>query len=121
MDAMKLPPTLLGFSLLLQVVPAQQAPAPRPSSADVIRSQTQEVMLDIVVRDKKGKLVKDLKPEEIEVTDDGAPQKIKAFRLITGGESSGGATAVDAPASAARPAAADPLRQVRVVTLAFQG
>ncbi len=63
------------------------------------------------MRDKKGKPVTDLKPEDITVTDNGAKQSIVSFRLVRGSE------AVSAT-GAATPL--DPLRQVRLVTLAFE-
>src|SRR5262245_43999228 len=44
---------------------------------------TSEVLLDMVVRDKKGRLVKDLKASDVEVYEDGVPQKLESFRLIT--------------------------------------
>ena len=54
----------------------------RPQSEQTIRIGTAEVVLDIVVRDKKGRPVKDLTEEEFEVYEDGARQKIESFRLI---------------------------------------
>ena len=48
---------------------------------------------------KKGHLIKDLKAEEIGVTDDGASQKILSFRLRTGAELS----ADEAPGTTATP------------------
>src|SRR5262249_38274974 len=40
-----------------------------------------EVVLDVVVRDKKGRPVKDLAATDFEVYEDGARQKIESFRL----------------------------------------
>jgi VWFA-related protein len=100
---------------------AAQQPHKRSEPAaeqTVIRAVAQEVVLDLIVRDKKGKLVLDLKPQEIEVYEDGVPQKITAFRLVTGpdvarpgskGTSSGG------------PKQLDPTHQLRLVTLAYEG
>src|SRR5262245_13426177 len=48
-----------------------------------VKITTGEVLLDMVVRDKKGRLVKDLKASDVEVYEDGAPQKLESFRLIT--------------------------------------
>jgi VWFA-related protein len=48
----------------------------------VLRLGTTEVSLDIVVRDKKGRLIKDLKPSDFEVYEDGVVQKIESFRFI---------------------------------------
>src|SRR5262245_29209140 len=48
-----------------------------------VKITTGEVLLDMVVRDKKGRLVKDLKASDVEVYEDGVPQKLESFRLIT--------------------------------------
>jgi phage gp45-like len=52
----------------------QQPPA--PSEGVTIRVGTQEVLLDVVVRDKKGQRVTNLEPGELEVTDNGVVRKI---------------------------------------------
>ena len=49
-----------------------------------IRSSAQEVALDLVVRDSHGKLVKNLRPGEIEVYEDGIRQEVRSFRLVDG-------------------------------------
>ena len=82
-----------------------------------IEVTAQEVVLDMIVRDKKGRTVRDLKPDEIEILEDGAPQKIRSFRLIEGREETTSKTGE--PAQPA-PAGLDPLRQVRLVTLVFE-
>src|SRR5260370_38970133 len=108
--------TALGFPYLFAQSPAPQ----KPADGSTIRSSAEEVLLDIVVRDKKGRLVSDLEANEIEISDDGAPQKLKSFRLVGSGDTKD-------PALKARPAEAivggglDPLRQIRLVTLVFQG
>src|SRR5689334_5702668 len=90
-----------------------QPPAAPPSAAQspTAKVTVEEVLLDIIVRDKKGKPISDLKPEELKVTDNGAPQTIASFRLVRGAEaiSQTGATTK-----------LDPLRQLRLVTLAFE-
>jgi hypothetical protein len=75
---------LLGASALLSY--AQPNPPPQQAPQTTIRSTSQEVLLDVVVRDKKGHLVKDLSAKDFEVTDDGEPQKLRSFRLVTGSE-----------------------------------
>lgn len=90
-----------------------------------IKATSQEVLLDLVVRDKKGHLVKDLKPEEITVTDAGAAQRIRSLRLRSGAEistvqasmASGGESQAVVSTAPAPPV--NPLRDVRVVTFAF--
>ena len=52
----------------------------------VIRSSSNEVLLDLVVRDAHGKLVKNLKPEDVSIYEDGVLQKASSFRLVSGSE-----------------------------------
>src|SRR5437764_12948287 len=58
--------------------PAPQQ-TPKPEDVDVVRITTNLVQVDAVVTDSKGKLVTDLKPEEIEIFEDGRKQKINHF------------------------------------------
>lgn len=48
-----------------------------------------EVLLDVVVRDKSGRMVRDLKADELRITDDGAAVKPASFRLIEPGDPAG--------------------------------
>lgn len=61
--------------------PTQQRPSPpqQPESEDVVRITTNLVQVDVVVTDKNGKVVTDLKPEEIKIYEDGRQQKITNF------------------------------------------
>ena len=90
---------------------AAAAPSAPPQQQSTVKTTVDEVLLDLIVRDKKGKPVSDLKPEDITVADNGAKQTLTSFRLVQGSE------AVSAT-GAATPL--DPLRQVRLVTLAFE-
>src|SRR5687768_14598136 len=68
-------------------VTAAQSPAPAPPASQqppVFRTGTTAVLLDIVVRDKRGRPIRDLRPDEITVLEDGAPRDVKSFRLIEG-------------------------------------
>ena len=65
----------------------------------------------MVVRDKKGKPITDLKPDEFTITDNGAKQTILSFRQVRG-------TEAISETGASMPL--DPLRQIRLVTLAFE-
>ncbi len=65
-------------SLTAQTPPAQQTGVER------IVVGTNEVMLDAVVRDKKGRPVKDLQASDFQVIEDGVPQEIKSFRMVSG-------------------------------------
>ena len=108
--------------LILVMVLPLQAQQPAPSGNETtFRTSSKEVLLDVVVRDKKGRLIKDLKPEEFEISDDGASQKIVSFRLRTGAELSTEEAAAATSAPGAKPAESklNPSREVRLVTLAF--
>ena len=90
-----------------------QTPPPTPEKTQaVIQGGAEEVVLDVIVRDKHGKAVTDLTPQDFEITDNGTPHPVKSFRLVTGAES------ISAPGQRTQ---LDPLRQVRLVTLIFQG
>jgi len=52
---------------------------PQSESDDVVHITTNLVQVDAVVTDKDGKLVTDLKPEEVEIFEDGRKQKITHF------------------------------------------
>ena len=59
-----------------QPPPTSQAPEPTPR----FTSGAEVVAVDLVVRDKKGRLVTDLRQDEIEILEDGVPQKIASYR-----------------------------------------
>jgi VWFA-related protein len=80
--------TQLGFSALAQQpTPTPRSPEQRPASQDiqkpesdeVVRITTNLVQVDAVVTDSHGKVVTDLKPEEIKILEDGRQQKITNF------------------------------------------
>jgi len=62
---------------------SQTRPKPQPQDDDKIVVGTSEVILDAVVKDKKGHPVKDLKSSDFEVYEDGVLQQITSFRLVT--------------------------------------
>ena len=78
---------LLPLSLTAQQGPDQtpaavapDAPAPDASAPTlVIRSSTRIVNLPVVVRDKHGKIIKNLQKDDLILTEDGQPQTIRYF------------------------------------------
>ena len=64
---------LLGFTLV--PLDAQQELVPS------FRAQSEVVLVDLVVTDKRGQFVHDLKPEEIQVFEDGKLQRLTFFDL----------------------------------------
>jgi len=76
--------TVLILNGLVGPVSAGQAPANQETPT--IRTTTREVILDVIVRDKHHHAIADLRPDEIEVFEDGVKQKINAFRNVQGAE-----------------------------------
>src|ERR1041385_1234210 len=95
---------------LIMTSAASAAPQLPPPQQPSIQVGAEEVVLDVVVRDKKGKLLRELGPADFEVSDNGAKQTIRSVRLVEGKEAvaKSGTTALD------------PLRQIRLVTLVFE-
>src|SRR5215472_10125088 len=114
---------LLGVCLLsgcsLEAQQQSQQNTSSQAAPPTVRSTTQEVVLDMVFRDKKGRAIHDIRPEEIHVLEDGVEQKVTSFHLVDG-KSAELAGAPKQPAeSGALPL--DPMREVRLVTLVFEG
>jgi VWFA-related protein len=87
----------------------------------VIRAGTDEVLLDVVARDKKGQPVTNLKAEDLELTDNGVKRQILSLRLVQGSAVLA-AEAHQQMSMGAAPAETkklDPLHEVRLVTLIF--
>ena len=65
--------------------PPQQNPAPtprEPDDVDVVKITTNLVQIDAVVTDRSGRQVVDLRPDEVEMLENGKPQKITDFSYI---------------------------------------
>ena len=78
------------------------------------RATVQEVLLDVIARNKRGAFVDDLRLEEVEIHEDGVRQEVTSFRLISGQEAISRAAQTDATIRL------EPLRQVRLVSLVFE-
>lgn len=99
---------------------AQQCPTPSQDAGKTsppeqkIQAVSEEVLLDLVVRDKKGRPITDLEPQEVVVLEDGQKREITAFRYVEGDVTplpAGGTAAESIP---------DPLRHINLVTLVFE-
>jgi len=71
------------LTILIGSASFAQKPKPADQEPDRLVTGTNEVLLDVVVRDKKGHPVKDLQPNDFEVYEDGVRQDVKSFRLVT--------------------------------------
>jgi VWFA-related protein len=73
-----------------QPPPAQPAPADQQTpQTPVFRSDINFVRVDVIVTDRQGNPVHDLKQTDFEVTEDGKPQAIQTFKLINVSEDTG--------------------------------
>ena len=73
-------------ALVLTAVPsgrAQQPPAQRATGS--VEGRVTAVLVDVVVRDKRGEPVRGLTASDFEVFEDGVPQKIGSFTLVSDG------------------------------------
>jgi VWFA-related protein len=97
---------LIALTVILspQLSIFSQTPSPTARQGDQkIRISTSEVLLDVLVRDRKGNPVTDLTSEEFEVFEDGVKQSLTSFKLVTRRPGSklkktdGGESAIDHP------------------------
>jgi VWFA-related protein len=72
---------LAAVAGLSPILVCGQTPASQDQD-EVIRFKTNEVKLDIVVKDKKGRPVKDLRQSDFEILEDGVPQKVESFQFM---------------------------------------
>src|SRR5438477_9032366 len=74
---------LAGAALDAGQQPPAQPPAPPPQTqGPTFRVRVDYVEVDIVVTDRQGNLVRDLKKEDFQVLEDGKAQTITAFSLV---------------------------------------
>ena len=93
-----------------------------PGEEDVVRITSNLVQVDAVITDKSGHPITDLKPEEVEILEDGKPQKISHFSyIVTAGPSAGVSTAkpttVDKNAPPVAPVALKPDQVHRTIAI----
>src|SRR5260221_5059822 len=72
---------LVTCAVFLAAIPihSQDKKPNKSDDQDVIKITSNLVSLDVIVKDKKGKPVNDLKAEDFTVTENGVPQKIEFF------------------------------------------
>src|SRR3712207_6661914 len=98
---------ILASVLVVAVAAASAFPrawqGPGQDEEPVVVGST-EVLMDAVVKDKKGALVKDLQASDFEVFEDGVRQEVRSFRLVTRGRRADESDKVRAPGGGAAPA-----------------
>src|SRR6267378_5870893 len=88
---------VLLFVLVVTPLSILEQPPSTQQGEEKVVSGTTEVVFDAVVKDKKGRPVKDLQAADFQITEDGMAQEVKSFRLVTGE----GADSPNNPAKAA--------------------
>jgi len=73
---------LVSLILALSLTAPAFSQSQKPAGEQTVKLGTTEVMLDVVVRDKKGRPVKDLAGADFEIFEDGVKQQIESFRLV---------------------------------------
>ena len=74
------------FLSALSTVSQDSRPAPTPTPPvdnDVVKISTNLIQVDVTVTDSKGKVITDLRPEEVEIYENGQKQKITNFSFIS--------------------------------------
>jgi VWFA-related protein len=111
-------PIAAVFALVACVTALGHAQQPEPS----FRVSSELVVIDLVVADRQGRFITDLRPEDIEIKEDGKRQQVQQLRLIGGANEAMSARVAastgaqpDAAAPAAAPAAPVPRRLAIVV------
>jgi len=107
---------VLLFAALGSAAQSQPQAANPEQSNTTLRSTAQEVLLDMVFRDKKGKAIRDVRPEEIHILEDGVEQNLASFHLVEGANAE-----ISVPGTTTAPGRVDPMREIRLVTLVFEG
>ena len=101
---------------------AQGAPASAQPAVPEFRTGTAVVLLDVIARDKKGRPVPDLRPEEIQVFENDQRCDVREFRYVESQASvEPGAAAAVAPTAAVEPPPAPQGRRapLNIVTMVF--
>jgi VWFA-related protein len=92
----------------LGAVGPQEAPPPKSQDLPTFGVATSAVTLDVVVRDKKGRAVRDLKASDFEVYEDGVLQKVESFEVFGRPLDAPAVAATAAPTTPAAPTPAAP-------------
>jgi len=113
----------LAAALFCSCVLVAQTPATKQASENstqppVMRVNSEEVSLDMVFRDKKGRAVDDIRPDEVHVYENGVEEHLNSFRFVPGGNAAVTNAAATVPSVGSTPL--DPMRNVRLVTLVFE-
>ena len=111
-----------GLGAMIAAAAHMAGQAPQPDTGSVIRSSVHEVVLDLTARNKNGKMIRDLRGDEVEVLVDGVHQNLRSFQLVKGEERG----RLETPAPATLSSTVDKLpppnsaREINLVALVFR-
>ncbi|MFN0112158.1 MAG: VWA domain-containing protein [Blastocatellia bacterium] len=78
----KFRPTIIFLMLVIGLTAwAQKGEKPPPQSIPTLRIDTDLIAIDVTATDKNGNYVRDLRPEEFQIFEDGKPQKLDFFAV----------------------------------------
>lgn len=75
-----------AFIFLLSILTFSQTPSPTPPPADdddVVKISTTLIQLDVTITDRKGNPIRDIKPEEVEIYENGKKQQVSNFSFVS--------------------------------------
>ncbi len=93
-----------------------QQPAPAQRATGSVNAGVRAVLVDVVVRDKKGLPVRDLTQADFEVLEDGVPQTLGSFTGVFEGATPDAAAPASAPAGAPAVGSAPPMNAGPTIT-----
>jgi VWFA-related protein len=99
---------ILAFAFPLGLSSQQSGEVPGLNPPQVIKSNVNEVIVPVVVRDSQGHLVRNLSRHDFQVFDDGKPRVLTGFMLIENVAGAGAASSTNATAPNALPAPDQP-------------
>jgi len=112
---------MIAMSLQVAEAQSQKDKEAQKKQDDTVRLETRLVTTDVIVRDKKGKYVTDLKAEDFSVFENGVAQNVQFFEppLGPGGEALPPKSA--APAATATPDATSAEPRANIISLVLDG
>lgn len=78
--------SLVALIFLPAIAAHSQTPTPTPTpsdDSDVVKISTNLIQVDVTVTDRKGNVIRDLNPEEVEIYQNGVKQDISHFTFIS--------------------------------------
>ena len=103
------------FTAIFLIIFSTPSLAQTQTTDSSVKIGSKEVLLDVIARDKKGRNIRDLKPEEIEIYEDGIKQTIASIKLIEADPQTENANVKTAQPSLP----VDPSRPINLVTMVF--